>query len=139
MRVGDRGSWVEALEAISGLVWGHVVLELWTEFALHTKPFHSPSSLLPSLSSLMSGVTITEPLGPMHGGTCSFPVLDQKLRHREVLRETPDSSADAAYHEVSPGSCLLGLITVTFYAGSTDKTHMPVLSGRAQQLIALKG
>lgn len=38
---------------------------------------------------------------------------------------------DAAYHGISHGSCLLDLTMVTFYTGSTDKTHMIFLSGGA--------
>ena len=52
------------------------------------------------------------------------PVLDLKLSDREGLRKKPDSNVDAAYRGVSLGSYLLGLITVTLYAGRTDKTHM---------------
>lgn len=51
---------------------GHVVLELWTEFELHTKPFHRQPHLQ-SLSYFDVRNTITELLGPMHGRTCSYP------------------------------------------------------------------
>lgn len=57
---------------------GHVVLELWTEFELHTKPFHRQPQVcrglhLQSLSYFDVRNTITELLGPMHGRTCSYP------------------------------------------------------------------